>query len=128
VALAVLSAGCTNPAQSEDTAQGTYTLRTVNGEPPPATVDDAVIGTTEITGGAVHLLGSGNCEMTRDLRVPSGGATSTVNESHPCTWSRKLSALFLTFTDGGGALPTTYDETEGTISMTYHEVDMVFMR
>lgn len=126
--LTVALAGCTNPAQSEDTAQGTYVLRTVNGEQPPVTIDDGTGGTTEVTGGAVRLLGSGNCELDRDLRVTSGGTPSTVNEAHPCTWSRRGSALFLTLTDGGGALPTSYDETRGTISMTYQGVDMVFMR
>lgn len=128
LSLAVALAGCTNPAQSEDTAQGTYTLRNVNGQQPPVAVDDGAGGTMEITGGAVRLLGSGNCELDRDLRVTSGGTPSTVNEAHSCTWSRRGSALFLTLTDGGGAVPSTYDETRGSISLTYQGVDMVFMR
>jgi hypothetical protein len=125
-ALAVAT-GCTNPAQSEDAARGTYLLETVNGAEPPVTVEQGAAGTTEITDGAVRLEGSGDCSFERTLRVTSGGSTTTSVDAHACTWLRNGSALFLTLADGG-ALPTTYDETRGSIALTYQGIDMVFVR
>jgi hypothetical protein len=90
-ALTMSASACQDTTNPSSVLSGTYTLRTIDGNPPPVTVD----ATTQITGGYIQIDRDGTfIDVITYRDIPSGMSTDdTING----TWA--LSGNTVEFTD-----------------------------
>lgn len=95
--LTACGGGGGDPVSPEQAVVGTYTLRTVNGQPLPVPVTLNGDPWT-ITGGRVSLNADGTCSRF----VAITGAGGDVSNTYPCTYSVAGSNITFYGTGGGG--------------------------
>jgi hypothetical protein len=81
---------------------GTYTLRSINGDPPPVVVDEGIGFREEITAGFIRLNSGGTFTSTHTYRITSGGSTNEVPLTISGTYSRSGDEITLTFDNPDG--------------------------
>lgn len=123
----MVTGGCDNPIQADESVVGSYTLVSVDGSPLPVTLSEAGTETVEVTGASLSLTSHLECTLRRDYRTTTGGAISTSSETEPkCNWTRTGTAIFLTL--DVGAIPGTWDETAETVTFTLDRHQWEFQR
>lgn len=114
LALAAFAGACADATGPADFI-GTYTLRTVAGEAPPAVVWRDDVWREEIVNASITLARRGYCSESMATRVTNtrtGQATAT-NFTVPCTYTISGTTLTMVFQeDGGPADPATIEGDE----------------
>ncbi|HSM59331.1 MAG TPA: hypothetical protein VK849_00985 [Longimicrobiales bacterium] len=118
--LAGLAACDDSPSATDDSIVGTWTLVSVNGEPPPAVLFTFAGVTTEVLSASLEVRSGGTCTLRAELRTTDSTGTSTSNRADECTWSRNGSAAFFTFESGAAfeLLAATVVEDEMTVNQS----------
>ena len=100
VALAVgLLAGCGNPTGPEAIA-GNYTLRTINGQDLPFTIEAALLdGKIELAAGSLRINSDNTFSLSLTLATTEGGTTTS--ETETTTGSYTLNETAITLTSDG---------------------------
>jgi hypothetical protein len=95
-------AGCGDSTGPGGSLAGTYTLRSINGDPVPVLISSGP-PQEEITGGFVRLNANGTFTASHTYRVTFGGSSTTVTEDIDGTYTRSGDELTLTFDDPDGS-------------------------
>ena len=97
VALAVgLLAGCGNPTGPEAIA-GNYTLRTINGQDLPFTIEAALLdGKIELAAGSLRINSDNTFSLSLTLATTEGGTTTSETETTTGAYTLNETAITLT--------------------------------
>ena len=86
----------------EDVA-GTYTLQTIDGNPPPWVTFQIGADKIEVTAGSVTLNADMTCSLSTTFRATLSGNITTNTETHVCTYTIIDGAITLTRPSATGA-------------------------
>ena len=123
VAAAALIAACgsdstTGPTSNSSGPVGSYTVATVNGKVPPATIFSEGTYSFDVTGGSIKLTSDGKFVSVTNTRQTLPGSVENFADTIGGTWTQTGSALQMTFDDGTTAAATS-DKTTLTGAFTY---------
>jgi hypothetical protein len=121
VSLTAFTACSDSPTGSSSGIEGTYSLRTVNGQNVPVTVYQDGTERLDITGGNVVLNSNGTFTGKFDFRIFFGGVSTNHTETGAGTWSR--SGNTVTFSSQGETTTATWN---GSNELTAVETDEEF--
>ena len=96
----------TGPGLGLGTSTGTYSLRTINGNALPYTIEEGAGTTVVIVSDAFALQAGGRFTEAFSLRVTENGTTTTQSGTNAGTWALTGTAVTLTL-DGGGSVSGT---------------------
>lgn len=102
LALLLPLAGCGDDAsgpEDQDTIAGTYTLRTVNGNGLPFTLENTAAARVEVTGGHITLNENLSYSEMRGFRRTENGIATDVDEEYTGTYTYAGTDLFITTED-----------------------------
>jgi hypothetical protein len=116
----------TGPGLGLGTQTGTYTLRTVNGNTLPFTIEDGAGVTVVIVSDAFTLQEGGRFSETFTLRVTENGTTTTESGTNAGAWTLTGTAVTLTIDGGGPAISGTLSG--GVLSIVDSGFSLVYRR
>jgi hypothetical protein len=94
--------GCGDSTGPGGSLAGTYTLRSISGDPLPVVIDEGVDFRREVTAGFVRLNGNGTFTASHTDRITSGTSITPRTEDINGTYTRFGNELTLTFNDPDG--------------------------
>lgn len=127
--LLLVAAGCgSDKSTAPKRVEGTYTLKTISGSPPPTIVFDDPVNNQrlEVLSGSLTINSGGTFSSPWSFRVTDNGTVSPYDETCTGTFTRSANTLNLTETDNGGFCGGTFSATwdgnntitEGTVVYT----------
>ena len=122
-------AGCSDSSgpSGEGDINGTYTLRTVNGQNLPFPV--LVVGTTyrlEVTSGSLTISGNGSYSSQISLRETEGANVVTETQGTTGTWTRTNNAI--SFRDNEDGTTLSGSISQNTITFVEDGASLVFRK
>ena len=128
--LLIAAAACgSDKSTAPKRIEGTYTLKTVAGNPPPAILydDPANNQRLEVLSGALTISTGGTFSSPWSFRVTDNGTVSPYAETCTGNFTRNGNTITMTETDNGGFCGGTFDATwDGNNTIT--EGDVIYGR
>lgn len=116
----------TGPGLGLGTPTGTYTLRTVNGNTLPFTIEDGAGVTVVIVSDAFTLQDGGRFTEAFSLRVTENGTTTTESGTNAGSWTLSATAITLTLDGGGPSISGTLSG--GVMTIVDSGLSLVYRR
>jgi hypothetical protein len=116
-------AACGDSSGPGGAATGTYTLRSIDGDPVPVLVEDDGFSREEITGGFVRLNANGTFSASHTRRITTSSSVTTDTEDITGTFTRTGANVTLTFGDPDGVGTVSFDAVWGEDLLTVFDTD-----